>query len=54
MSEKQWTRRTYLTVQACQAGADFWVAAEAVASTALAHGWDLEETRTWLEWEAEA
>ena len=49
-----WTRRTYLTVKACQGGAAFWVASEAVASTALAHGWDLDEVRTWDEWEEAA
>ena len=54
MSESEYTRRRYLTLKACEGGAAFWVASEAVASTALAHGWDLTEERTWDEWEAEA
>ena len=49
-----YTRRRYLILKACEGGAAFWAASEAVASTALAHGWDLTEERTWDEWEAEA
>ena len=45
------TRHRYLIIKAMQ-GAGALVAIEAVASTALAHpDWDLDEERTWDEWE---
>ena len=47
------TRRRYLLMKACMDGAYSFVAAEAVASTALEHPeWDMDEERTWDEWEA--
>lgn len=47
------TRRAYLTLKAMEGGAGMFLASEAVASTALEHPeWDLEERRTWSEWEA--
>ena len=52
------TRREYLMFNAIAAlprGTSLSLAAEAVASTALAHPeWDMDEERTWDEWEAEA
>lgn len=46
------TRRRYLTLKALEAGAGVFLAAEAVASTALEHPeWDMDEQRTWTEWE---
>lgn len=49
------TRRRFLTVHALLAGADVFTAVEVVASVALAHPeWDLDERRTWDEWEASA
>jgi len=53
------TRRRYLTIKGCQAiiegqqiGSALLVV-EAVASTALEHPeWDMDEERTWDEWEA--
>lgn len=48
------TRREYLTRKALLAGTDVWIVTEAVASTALAHPeWDMDEERTWDEWEAQ-
>ena len=48
----QLTRREYLIAVACLAGANVILAAEAVASTALEHPeWDMDERRTWAEWE---
>lgn len=49
------TRRQYLTrkVMAVGGGVNVFMVAEAVASTALAHPeWDMDETKTWDEWEA--
>jgi hypothetical protein len=47
------TRREYLIAVACLAGAPVFMAAEAVASTAVEHPeWDMDERRTWREWEA--
>ncbi len=47
------TRRRWLTIQALVEGVDLFTAIEAVASTALAHPeWDMDEERTWGEWEA--
>lgn len=56
------SRRTYLELKAMQehAPADFglagvFLAIEAVASTAIEHPeWDMDERRTWAEWEAES
>lgn len=46
------TRRRYLTLKAMQSGAGIFLAAEAVASTAIEHPeWDMDEVRTWNEWE---
>ena len=46
------TRRQYLMVKAMEAGADMFLAMEAVASTAIEHlEWDMEEQRTFAEWE---
>lgn len=47
------TRRQYLTRKVIDAGANVWVAMEAVASTAIEHPeWDMDKQRTWDEWEA--
>lgn len=47
------TRRNYLTIKALAAGGGPFLAAEAVATTALEHPeWDMEEKRTFDEWEA--
>jgi hypothetical protein len=47
------TRRRYLLIKAMQTGGGWFLAAEAVATTALAHPeWDMHEERTWTEWEA--
>lgn len=49
------TRRAYLTLRAMQAGADLFVAMEAVASTAIEHPeWDMDLKRTYAEWEQRA
>ncbi len=46
------TRRSYLQAQAILHGASVFVAIEAVASTAIEHPeWDMDEKRTWTEWE---
>lgn len=46
------TRRRYLLIKACLAGAHWTIAHEAVSSTAIEHPeWDMEEERTWAEWE---
>jgi len=50
------TRRAYLTIKAMEGGygslVSVCVAIEAVASTALEHPeWDMEERRTWRDWE---
>lgn len=46
------TRRRYLIIQALISGAGLFATSEAVASTALEHPeWDMEETKTWKEWE---
>ena len=57
MSERL-TRRRYLILKACQsvhpreATAFAFIAAEAVASTAIEHPeWDMDEVRSWDEWE---
>lgn len=50
--EEKITRRRYLTLKAMQGGAGILMASEAVASTAIEHPeWDMEEMRTWDEWE---
>ena len=50
----RYNRRTYLVMKAVQDGADVLTALEAVASTAMAHPeWDMEEEKTWKEWEEE-
>lgn len=52
-----WTpikRREYLFMAAIDAGAGIFGASEAVATTALAHPeWDMDEMKTWPEWERE-
>jgi hypothetical protein len=49
------TRRSYLTGRAVLLGANIFVAMEAVASLAIEHPeWDMEERRTWDEWESQA
>ena len=47
------SRRTYLTIKACQEGANFWAATEAISSTAMSQGWDLDEAKTWQAWDDE-
>lgn len=48
-----WTRRNYLTYcSIVYSGANIFVASESVSSVALAHpDWDMEEKKTWIEWE---
>lgn len=46
------TFREYLIVNALLSGADIFIAIEAVSSSALEHPeWNLDEERTWEEWE---
>lgn len=47
------SRRSYLTFKVMmETECNFMMATEAVASTAIEHPeWDLEETKTWAEWE---
>lgn len=41
-------------MKAIMGGANGFLAAEAVASTAIEHPeWDMEEERTWDEWESD-
>jgi hypothetical protein len=49
------TRRRWLMIQARLAGGDMFLASEAVHSTAIEHPeWDLDEAKTWAEWEKES
>src|SRR3954462_692022 len=52
-AEQRYTRRQFLIYHAIMdGGADYFTAAEAVASTALEHPeWDMDETHTWREWQ---
>lgn len=51
-TEEKVTRRLYLLTKAMETGASNLVVMEAVASTAIEHPeWDMEELRTWEEWE---
>jgi hypothetical protein len=46
------SRRQYLIARTMMGGADIFLAIEAVSSTAIEHPeWDMEEQRTWDEWE---
>lgn len=46
------TKRQWLTRRLILDGSDIWTAIEAVSSVAIEHPeWDLEEERTWGEWE---
>jgi NO-binding membrane sensor protein with MHYT domain len=48
-----YTRRRWLTIQAMLGGAPIWAATEAVATVAIEHPeWDMEEEKTWEEWES--
>lgn len=49
-----YTRRDYLTIKVTMTGeSNVWAAIEAVSSTAIEHPeWDMDERRTWDEWEA--
>ncbi len=55
---RPFTRREYLMLRVLEMADDTGILAmllaeEAVASTALAHPeWDLDEKKTWAEWEA--
>ena len=53
MSEERISQRTYLVLKAMEVpGTKYPVALEAVASTAIEHPeWDMDELRTWEEWE---
>jgi hypothetical protein len=47
------TRGVYLLYRALLDGAPWYVAQEAVATTGLEHPeWDMDEVRTFAEWEA--
>lgn len=51
--EEPFSRYGYMVAKAVLGGAEFFHAMEAVASTALEHPeWDMEERKTWEEWEA--
>lgn len=55
MAWKPIKRREYLFMKAIGEGAGIFDAAEAVASTLMAHPeWDRDEMKTWPEWETEA
>jgi len=56
MSVREMTRRNYLTIKATIiTGTDVFSAIEAVASTAIEHPeWNMDERRTWDEWEKES
>lgn len=55
MNNDPMRRLTYLTVKGCQVeGASFWVVQTAAAAMVLEHPeWDLSETKSYAEWEAE-
>lgn len=48
------SRRTYLTLKVMMdVECDMFMAAEAVASTAIEHPeWNLDQRKTWAEWES--
>lgn len=49
------TRRSYLFMKAIEGGAGLFLANEAVSSVAIEHPeWDMDERRTWPEWEQHA
>ena len=53
MEDELLTKRQYLVRRAMAAGAYMWTAMEAVASVAIEHPeWDMDEEKTWKEWEA--
>lgn len=45
------TRRQWLIRRAILAGCPPFFAPEAVASVAIEHDWDMDEEKTWAEWE---
>ena len=47
------TRRQWLTRRAILGGASATLAVEAVSSVAMEHNWDMDEEKTWAEWERE-
>jgi hypothetical protein len=52
--EEPITRRQWLTRRAILSGASPTLAVEAVSSVAIEHAeWDMDETKTWAEWERE-
>lgn len=52
MTWKPIRRRDYLYMKAIEKGAGIFMAAEAVATTAMEHPeWDMNEMCTWPEWE---
>jgi hypothetical protein len=54
MTDQPISRRRYLLMVTILAGTDMFTAAEAVSSTAIEHPeWDMDECKTWQEWEAE-
>jgi hypothetical protein len=53
VAEMRMRRRTWLIMSAMHAGADMFMAREAVASVAIEHPeWDMDEERTWSEWQS--
>jgi len=52
--EELLSKRQYLVRKAILDGSDIWMAIEAVSSTAMEHPeLDMEEERTWAEWESD-
>jgi len=51
--EGLFTRRQWLTRRAILSGASVNLAIEAVSSVAMEHNWDMDEEKTWAEWERE-
>ena len=49
------SRRQYLTLKTMLDGVAWYMAIEAVATTAIEHPeWDMDEEKSWKEWEADA
>ena len=53
MSNDVMTKLTFMTIKACQDGVNFWAATGAIEAAAQAQGWDLDEKKTWADWDDE-